>query len=175
MREKVLCGGVVAGCCEVGAQGHCSLNKVAGAAQDGVPQSCSKRYNLYISLLHQHAWLHLLAAKSCVCAIAVFITLPLSPSGLVVVSISSSMADAQQPDQPITDANGIDEAAPPADEQVVTPWDVAGGADGKIDYNKLVEQFGCQTIGQDLVQRIERLTGMPAHPFLKRGVFFAHR
>ena len=27
--------------------------------------------------------------------------------------------------------------------QVVTPWDVTGGADGKIDYNKLVEQVGC--------------------------------
>jgi hypothetical protein len=25
------------------------------------------------------------------------------------------------------------------------------------------------------VARIERLTGRPAHPFLKRGVFFAHR
>lgn len=58
---------------------------------------------------------------------------------------------------------------------MVTPWDVAGGADGKIDYNKLVEQFGCQTIDEALVQRIERLTGRPAHPFLKRGVFFAHR
>ena len=23
--------------------------------------------------------------------------------------------------------------------------------------------------------RIERLTGKPAHPFLKRGIFFAHR
>ncbi|PRW61499.1 tryptophan--tRNA cytoplasmic [Chlorella sorokiniana] len=68
------------------------------------------------------------------------------------------------------------EAQQPADgEQVVTPWDVTGGADGKIDYNKLVEQFGCQTIGADLVERIERLTGCPAHPFLKRGVFFAHR
>ncbi len=26
--------------------------------------------------------------------------------------------------------------------QVVTPWDVTGGADGKIDYNKLVAQVG---------------------------------
>ncbi|KAI3424193.1 hypothetical protein D9Q98_009549 [Chlorella vulgaris] len=60
-------------------------------------------------------------------------------------------------------------------EQVVTPWDVAGGADGKIDYNKLVSQFGCQTIDTALVARIERLTGRPAHPFLKRGIFFAHR
>jgi len=60
-------------------------------------------------------------------------------------------------------------------EQVVTPWDVSGGADGKIDYNKLVEQFGCQNINNDLIERIERLTGTPAHPFLKRGIFFAHR
>ncbi len=59
--------------------------------------------------------------------------------------------------------------------QVVTPWDVQGGADGKIDYNKLVEQFGCQKIDPALVQRIEKLTGRPAHPFLKRGIFFAHR
>jgi tryptophanyl-tRNA synthetase len=62
-----------------------------------------------------------------------------------------------------------------AEEQVVTPWDVSGGADGKIDYNKLVEQFGCQSIDPALIERIERLTGMPAHPFLKRGIFFAHR
>lgn len=33
-------------------------------------------------------------------------------------------------------------APPIAAPQVVTPWDVAGGADGKIDYNKLVEQVG---------------------------------
>lgn len=60
-------------------------------------------------------------------------------------------------------------------EQVITPWDVTGGADGKIDYNKLVAQFGCQTIDSSLIERIERLTGRPAHPFLKRGIFFAHR
>lgn len=60
-------------------------------------------------------------------------------------------------------------------EQVITPWDVTGGADGKIDYNKLVAQFGCQNIDAALVERIERLTGRPAHPFLKRGIFFAHR
>jgi hypothetical protein len=62
-----------------------------------------------------------------------------------------------------------------AGEQVVTPWEVSGGADGKIDYNKLVAQFGCQKIDDALVTRIERVTGMPAHPFLKRGIFFAHR
>uniref|UniRef100_A0A383VE13 Tryptophan--tRNA ligase, cytoplasmic n=1 Tax=Tetradesmus obliquus TaxID=3088 RepID=A0A383VE13_TETOB len=75
------------------------------------------------------------------------------------------------------------QATPPAEEaaaaesgeQVITPWDVQGGADGKVDYNKLIEQFGVSSLTQDLVQRIERLTGRPAHPFLKRGIIFAHR
>ncbi|MEW5299662.1 MAG: hypothetical protein WDW36_002655 [Sanguina aurantia] len=60
-------------------------------------------------------------------------------------------------------------------EQVVDPWNVQGGADGKIDYNKLVEQFGCSSMTAEIVARIERVTGRPAHPFLKRGIFFAHR
>ena len=33
----------------------------------------------------------------------------------------------------------------------------------------------CQWIDSALVARIEKLTGRPAHPFLKRGIFFAHR
>jgi len=60
-------------------------------------------------------------------------------------------------------------------EQIVTPWDVAGGADGKIDYAKLVNEFGCQVIDEVLIARIEKVTGMKAHPFLRRGMFFAHR
>ncbi|KAL6765634.1 hypothetical protein V8C86DRAFT_2455941 [Haematococcus lacustris] len=68
-------------------------------------------------------------------------------------------------------------AAPiPADsEQYIDPWTVQGGADGTIDYNKLVEQFGCAKLDPALIARIERLTKRPAHPFLKRGIFFAHR
>jgi tryptophanyl-tRNA synthetase len=60
-----------------------------------------------------------------------------------------------------------------AAEQVVTPWEVA--AKGGIDYDKLIVQFGCQRLDTALVERVERLTGRPAHPFLRRGVFFAHR
>ncbi|KAG2498999.1 hypothetical protein HYH03_003185 [Edaphochlamys debaryana] len=60
-------------------------------------------------------------------------------------------------------------------EQSIDPWSVSGGADGKIDYNKLLEQFGCSKLTEELVARVERLTGKPAHPFLKRGIFFAHR
>jgi len=67
------------------------------------------------------------------------------------------------------------EAGDQAQEQVITPWEVSGGADGKVDYNKLVEQFGLSLLNKELVDRIERLTGRPAHPFLKRGIVFAHR
>jgi tryptophanyl-tRNA synthetase len=60
-------------------------------------------------------------------------------------------------------------------EQVVTPWDVSAGADGKIDYAKLVREFGCSEIDENLIERIERCTKTKAHPFLRRGLFFAHR
>lgn len=65
------------------------------------------------------------------------------------------------------------------DEQQVTPWDVQGAViDGKaqaIDYDKLIRQFGVQPLSSELVQRFERVTGKPAHIFLRRGIFFAHR
>eukprot|EP00892_Ulva_mutabilis_P002589 jgi/Ulvmu1/12330/UM089_0014.1 len=57
------------------------------------------------------------------------------------------------------------------EEPVVTAHEVKG----KVDYKKLCEQFGCSLISPDLVARIERVTGVEAHPFLKRGVFYAHR
>lgn len=60
------------------------------------------------------------------------------------------------------------------EEQVVNPWEVSAGKGG-IDYDKLVDQFGCQRIDDALVGRIARLTGRPAHCFLRRGLFFAHR
>lgn len=56
-------------------------------------------------------------------------------------------------------------------EGEVTPWEVKG----KVDYDKLIVQFGCERITEDLIARIERLTNKPAHPWLKRGMFFSHR
>ena len=57
------------------------------------------------------------------------------------------------------------------EEPVVTAHEVKG----KVDYKKLCEQFGCSLIAPELIARIERITGVEAHPFLKRGVFYAHR
>lgn len=58
-------------------------------------------------------------------------------------------------------------------EQIVDPWTVE--SEGAIDYNKLIEQFGSQRLEKEIIERIERITGKPAHRFLRRGIFFSHR
>lgn len=57
----------------------------------------------------------------------------------------------------------------------MNPWEVSAKDGGKIDYDKLIDRFGCQCLDQSLVQRVQRLTSGPPHVFLRRGVFFAHR
>ncbi len=52
----------------------------------------------------------------------------------------------------------------------VTPWEVTG----KVDYNKLIKQFGVSRINPQLMERIEKNAG-ELHPMLRRGVVFAHR
>ncbi|CAN0923213.1 Tryptophan--tRNA ligase, cytoplasmic [Linum grandiflorum] len=61
------------------------------------------------------------------------------------------------------------------EEQVVNPWEVSAKDGGKIDYDKLIDKFGCQRLEQSIVDRVQRLTGRAPHVFLRRGVFFAHR
>lgn len=59
-------------------------------------------------------------------------------------------------------------------EQIVTPWDVVGGAKG-VDYERLIETFGVSRIEPALLERFERLTGRKPHKWLRRGYFFSHR
>lgn len=61
------------------------------------------------------------------------------------------------------------------EEQVVSPWEVSTKDGGKIDYDKLIDKFGCQRLDESLIQRVQRLTNRAPHVFLRRGVFFAHR
>lgn len=56
-------------------------------------------------------------------------------------------------------------------EQVVTPWKV----EGKIDYLKLIERFGCDPIDGKLIKRFEKVTNVKAHPWLRRGIFFSNK
>eukprot|EP01053_Blabericola_migrator_P010213 Blabericola_migrator_1__10212@NODE_570_length_7533_cov_212_053308_g425_i0_p2_GENE_NODE_570_length_7533_cov_212_053308_g425_i0NODE_570_length_7533_cov_212_053308_g425_i0_p2_ORF_typecomplete_len405_score96_57tRNAsynt_1b/PF00579_25/4_7e67Hydrolase_3/PF08282_12/0_41_NODE_570_length_7533_cov_212_053308_g425_i0301217 len=61
------------------------------------------------------------------------------------------------------------------EEDIVTPWEVNASGDGGIDYNKLIERFGCQHVSKELIDRFEKATGKKAHHMLRRGLFFAHR
>jgi tryptophanyl-tRNA synthetase len=53
----------------------------------------------------------------------------------------------------------------------VTPYDVKG----KVDYEKLIEQFGTEPITDELLERIKKHTGNDLHFMLRRGTFFTHR
>jgi tryptophanyl-tRNA synthetase len=55
-------------------------------------------------------------------------------------------------------------------EFIVTPWEVKG----KIDYERLIKDFGLQPLTNELLKRLEKNTG-ELHFFLKRKIFFAHR
>ncbi len=52
----------------------------------------------------------------------------------------------------------------------VTPWEVKGN----VDYDALAKQFGIQKLTTLDLKRIEKLAG-ELHPYLRRGIFFAHR
>jgi len=56
-----------------------------------------------------------------------------------------------------------------AEKFVVTPWEVRG----KVDYQKLIKQFGAEQISEKLLKEIMEVTG-ELHVFLRRGYFFAH-
>ncbi|AYV77905.1 MAG: putative Tryptophanyl-tRNA synthetase [Edafosvirus sp.] len=55
--------------------------------------------------------------------------------------------------------------------EIFNPWEVKG----KVDYKKLIEKFGTEEIDTQLIERIEKLTNKPVHPWIKRGIFFSHR
>ncbi len=57
-----------------------------------------------------------------------------------------------------------------AEKTVVTPWQVSG----KVDYNKLIKEFGVEPINEHLLKRIKKHTG-ELHFMLRRKIFFAGR
>lgn len=101
-------------------------------------------------------------------------------------------AASEQPKKPSESAKPTDGAPVPSDaelllrqiefnhkvagsggDQIVTPWEVE--AEDGVDYDKLIDSFGCSKIDQALIDRIEKLTGHKAHRYLRRGYFFSHR
>lgn len=56
------------------------------------------------------------------------------------------------------------------DDFTVTPWEVRG----KIDYEKLVKDFGTQLIDETLEKRLEKHFG-ESHYMVRRKIFYSHR
>ncbi|CCF57134.1 hypothetical protein KAFR_0C01410 [Kazachstania africana CBS 2517] len=80
----------------------------------------------------------------------------------------------------LSELDAKDAAATSGQEQVVTPWDVAGAVDEQgvaqsIDYEKLITQFGTKPVNQETLERFERVTGHKPHHFMRKGYFFSER
>jgi len=65
---------------------------------------------------------------------------------------------------------GIPLADENKNEMVVTPWEVRG----KVDYERLIREFGTQPVTEELLQRIAKYTD-GLHLQLRRKLFFSHR
>jgi len=116
-------------------------------------------------------------------AIAVAEAIKLSDSkplgGKEMVDDSKSNNDQEMVDvsKPNNDKEMVDVSKPKDDKKMVVN---AHEVSGKIDYSKLVDDFGSELIDPDLLKRVERLTvgrgTVPfLHRFLRRNIFFSHR
>ncbi len=57
--------------------------------------------------------------------------------------------------------------------QTVTPYEAI--SENGFDYQRLIEKFGTKPITPELMDKFEQITGHPAHPWMRRGIFFSHR
>ncbi|KAK2710969.1 hypothetical protein QYM36_012213, partial [Artemia franciscana] len=61
-------------------------------------------------------------------------------------------------------------------EDFVDPWNVHTSSMKGVDYDKLINKFGCSAIDDSLIERFKRVAKVEeVHPLLRRGVFFSHR
>lgn len=72
------------------------------------------------------------------------------------------------------------EASPAGSRQKIDPYNVAGEIDDSgnvkaIDYDRLISEFGVQSLTEAHLARFERVTGKPAHRLMRRKLFFSHR
>lgn len=61
------------------------------------------------------------------------------------------------------------------EEDRVTGIEVVAVKETGIDYDKLIEKFGCNKITEEQIEKIEKLTGQKCHRFIRRAIFFCHR
>jgi len=59
-----------------------------------------------------------------------------------------------------------------ADEDVINPYEVA--SKGSIQYDVFREKWGLKNIDQNIIQRIEKISGKKVHPWIARQIFYCH-
>eukprot|EP01083_Nonionella_stella_P080953 222697_1 len=64
-----------------------------------------------------------------------------------------------------------DEQIEDEEEMKVTDREVVG----KVDYEKLCVQFGCDLLPSELITKMHKLTGKTIHPMIRRKLYYAHR
>ncbi|MEM0358082.1 MAG: tryptophan--tRNA ligase [Candidatus Bathyarchaeia archaeon] len=72
--------------------------------------------------------------------------------------------------KPETPQRGRNLTGEERNEMVVTPWEVRG----RVDYERLIREFGTQPLTEELLQKIAKHTG-ELHLQLRRRIFFSHR
>jgi tryptophanyl-tRNA synthetase len=90
------------------------------------------------------------------------------PEGLVLLEQQQTATQVESVTEAVNDVAMKDAKE---EEMVVTAWEVQG----KIDYNKLVDQFGSKLLTSDLLERLKKNSKVPLHRFLRREIFFSHR
>ncbi|CAJ1390074.1 unnamed protein product [Effrenium voratum] len=99
---------------------------------------------------------------------------PLADDSVRVTVVGVDVPDESK--EPVQAAKAAAETKEDKGEMVVDPWSVKG----KIDYDKLIRDFGSTRISAELLERIRQLTvgsgRVPElHCWLRRNIFFSHR
>lgn len=91
----------------------------------------------------------------------------------VAEAVEAITLSANEMEEPV--ATAVEVTAGDDGNDIVDPWNVASNSDTGIDYEKLIKRFGSSRIDDELIARIEKISGKPAHHLIRRGIFFSHR
>ncbi|CAB9503807.1 Tryptophan--tRNA ligase, cytoplasmic [Seminavis robusta] len=97
-----------------------------------------------------------------------------SPEGQRLVQAAAAQQQKAQEAATKETTTPTEEETPKDEEMVVNAWEVKG----KIDYTKLVKEFGSQLLTEELLQKLQDVAKgrVPRlHRFLRRNMFFSHR
>ena len=57
----------------------------------------------------------------------------------------------------------------------MNPNTIVNNTGKEINYKKLLVKFGCYSVDEKIIAKMEQLTNALVHRFIRRGIFYAHR